>query len=94
MSDHGPFYFPTSDMFGHPYAWQMYTGYAGRLVAAGLERSFPSDAEVRNAAIEMLAERYAVEDLADDPRLIADAIVEAVGWLDARSAGGPPGSEQ
>jgi len=42
------------------------------------ERSFPTSAEVRHVAIELLAERYAVEELGGDPRLIADAIVEAV----------------
>ncbi len=78
MSDPEPFYFPDPGMFEHNDAYALFTNYAARLVAAGLERSFPSDTGARNIAIELLAERYAVEDVADDPRLIADAIVEAV----------------
>ncbi len=79
MSESQSFYLPTSEMLkGDKETWQIYTNYAAALVDAGLERSFPSDAEARYVAIELLAERYAVEDLADDPRLVADAIVEAV----------------
>ena len=79
MSEPQSFYLPTSEMLkGDKETWQTYTNYAARLLDAGLERSFPSDAEARYVAIELLAERSAVEDLASDPRLIADAIVEAV----------------
>jgi len=79
MSDSEAFYLPTSEMLKRDKdAGQMFTTYAARLHDAGLERSFPSDDEVRYVAIELLAERYAVEDVAADPRLIADAIVEAV----------------
>jgi hypothetical protein len=78
MSDPEPFYFPDPAMFGHNDAYALFTKYAASLEDAGLERSFPSDVEVRKIAIELLAERCAVEDAADDPRVIADAIVEAV----------------
>jgi hypothetical protein len=79
MSEPQPFYLPTQEMLtGDDAPWRQYNDYAARLVDAGLERSFPSDAEARFVAIELLAERYAVDDLAHDPRLIADAIVEAV----------------
>lgn len=84
MSESESFYSPTSDMFGNEDAWQMFTNYAAALVDAGLERSFPSDAVVRNIAIELLAERCAVDEVADDPRLIADSIVEAVEIRHAR----------
>ena len=85
MSDLEAFYVPTRDMFAHPYAWELYIGYAADLQAAGLVRSFPSDIEVRNCAIELLAERHAVEDVVADLRHIADAIVEAVAILEARA---------
>jgi hypothetical protein len=79
MSDSESFYLPTSGMLKRDKdAWQMFTTYAARLQDVGLERSFPSDDEVRYVAIELLAERYSVEDVADDPRRIADAMVEAV----------------
>jgi len=73
-----PFYFPDPDLVGRQDAHAAFTKYAARLQDAGLERSFPTSAEVRHVAIELLAERYAVEELGGDPRLIADAIVEAV----------------
>jgi hypothetical protein len=78
MSNPAPFYFPGPSTFEHPVALDMYTGYAASLVDAGLERSFPSDPELRAIAVELLTERHSVEDLAADPRRIADAIVEAV----------------
>jgi len=78
MSDPEPFYVPDPGMFEHDDAYALFTKYAAGLVDAGLEQSFPSDPEIRKIAIELLAERGAVDDAARDPRRIADAIVEAV----------------
>ncbi len=78
MSDPEPFYSPDPDGPGQHDAYAAFTKYAAGLKDAGLERSFPTSPEVRHVAIELLAERYAVEELGEDPRLIADAIVEAV----------------
>jgi hypothetical protein len=77
VSDSDPFYMPSPDMFGHPDAYRMYTAYAAELEAAGLADRFPKDAEVRHIAIELLAERYAVELIADEHDRIDDAIAEA-----------------
>ena len=78
MSDAEPFYVPTSETFGHDNAYDLFTNYAADLQRAGLARHFPSDPEVRYTAIELLAERCTVSDVAADARLIADAIVEAI----------------
>jgi hypothetical protein len=84
VSDSEPFYMPSPDMFGHPDAYRMYTGYAAKLEEAGLADRFPPEAELRHIVIELLAEREAVEDVEQDLRLIDDAIVEARDILDER----------
>lgn len=86
MSEPASFYCPDSSMLEHPGALDTYSGYAARLVEGGLERSFPSDPELRSIAIEILTERYRIDDVAADPRRIADAIVEAVEIRRARRA--------
>ena len=86
MSDPEPFYSPDPDNLGQHDAYFAFTKYAAGLQGAGLERSFPTSPEVRHVAIELLAERYALEELGEDPRLIADAIVEAVEIRRARRA--------
>lgn len=91
MSDSEPFYMPDPDLFGHPNAYPMYTGYATKLEEAGLRDLFPPEAELRKIVIELLAERYAVEDVAEDPSLIEDAIADARDILDRREKG--PGDE-
>jgi hypothetical protein len=45
---------------------------------------FPPDGELRNIVIELLAERHAVEEVAENPHLIDGAIVEAQDILDER----------
>jgi hypothetical protein len=82
--DSGPFYMPDPDLFGHPDAYPMYTGYAAELEDAGLAYRFPADADLRKIAIELLAERHAVDDVAADPDLIIDAVEEAQQILDER----------
>jgi hypothetical protein len=78
VSDPEPFYMPDPDLFGHPDAYPMYTGYAAKLEEAGLADRFPREADVRKIAIELLAERYAVEDIAGgELYLIDEAIAEA-----------------
>ena len=84
MSDDEPFYFPSPSMFGHPDAYGLFTGYAAKLEEAGLSPRFPSEPEVRHVAIELLAERYPVETVEQEPELIEDAIVEARGILEER----------
>ncbi len=87
MSDTEPFYFPDPDLFEHNDAWRAFTEYAAELQSAGLGRHFPTNPELRHLAIELLAERCAVGDVAEDPRLIADAIVEAVDIRHSRRQG-------
>jgi hypothetical protein len=77
MSQPEPFYAPSADLLGQD-AWHRFTSYAADLENAGLAQRFPSDPGLRNLAVELLAERSPVGDLIDHPRLIADAIVEAV----------------
>jgi hypothetical protein len=77
---------PDPDLFGHGDAYRLYTRVAAELEEAGLAGRFPSDPELRNIAIEILAERYVVEDLKDELFLIDEAIVEARGILDERRA--------
>jgi hypothetical protein len=80
-----PFYMPDPDLFGHADAYRQYTRYAAELEEAGLAGRFPDEAELRHIAIELLAERYAVEDLAaGEIYLIDDAIAEARGMLEER----------
>jgi hypothetical protein len=77
LGDGGPFYMPSPDMFGHSDAYRMFTTYASELEAAGLADLFPSDADLRKITVELLAERYAAEDVGDDHDLIDEAVVEA-----------------
>jgi hypothetical protein len=75
------------DLFGHPDAYRLFTGYAAELEGAGLAGRFPADAELRNIVIELLAERYPVAAVAQEPDLIDNATVEARQILDERRAG-------
>lgn len=86
MPDSEPFYMPDPDLFGHSDAYQLYTGYAAELEKAGFASRFPEEAELRHVAIEVLAERYAVEDL-EELDVIDDAIDEARVILDERQKG-------
>ena len=72
------FYNPEPGTFGHSDAWRLFTTFAAELERAGLAVHFPTDPTVRDVAVELLAERCTVSDVAEHPRLIADAIVEAV----------------
>ena len=81
-----PFYMPPPALFGHADAYRLFTNYAAKLEAAGLAGRFPEDAELRHAMIEMLAERYAAEDVAADPdEYLEDALAEALIERDRRS---------
>jgi hypothetical protein len=85
VSDPEPFYMPDPDLFGHADAYRLFTRYAAELEEAGLADRFPPEAELRHIAIELLAERYAIEDIAGgDLYRIDDAIVEARQILDER----------
>jgi hypothetical protein len=84
VSESEPFYFPSPDLFGHPAAYPLYTGYAAKLEEAGLAERFPPQAALRHIAIELLAEREAVENLLEDTSLIEDAIDEARHILEER----------
>lgn len=84
VSEFEPFYFPSPDLFGHPAAYPLYTGYAAKLEEAGLAERFPPQAALRHIAIELVAEREAVENLLEDPSLIEDAIDEARHILEER----------
>ena len=76
---------PSPSMFGHADAYRMFTGYAARLEEAGPAGRFPPEADLRHIAIELLAERYASEDVAQDPDdYIPDAIDEARVILEER----------
>jgi hypothetical protein len=68
---------PSPDLFGHGDAYRLYTRYAAKLEEAGFADRFPADAELRHVAIELLAERYAIDFLEADPTLIDEAIDEA-----------------
>jgi hypothetical protein len=59
-------------------ACHRYVEFARDLRMAGLADRFPSDAEVRHNTVEMLAERYRVAELVDQPSIVADAIVQVV----------------
>ena len=76
---------PEPALFRNPDAFRHYTNFAAELEAAGLADRFPSETSVRQTAVEVLAERYAVEDVAQDPALIDDAVLEAHVILDERA---------
>ena len=73
---------PDPGLFGHGDAYRLYTTFAAGLVDAGLADRFPRDPEVRKIMIELLAEREAIENLVENPDLIAEVIDEARGVLD------------
>jgi hypothetical protein len=75
--DSAPFYMPDPGLFGHNDAWHLYTSFAAALEDAGLADRFPADPDIRKVAIELLAEREAVENVEADPSLIDDAAEEA-----------------
>ena len=79
-----PFYFPDPDLFRHPDAYPLFTGFAAGLEEAGLAGRFPPEIELRHIAIELLAERSTVEEIEEDPSMIEHAISEAQGILDER----------
>jgi hypothetical protein len=78
------FYFPDPDLFRHPDAYPLFTGFAAGLEEAGLAGRFPPEIELRHIAIELLAERSTVEEVEEDPSMIEHAICEAQGILDER----------
>jgi hypothetical protein len=84
VNDSEPFYMPDPDMFGHSDAYRLFTGYAAKLEQSGLTGQFPPEPELRHAAIELLAERYTVEDVVQEPDLIDRAIAEARDIVDER----------
>lgn len=75
--DSAPCYMPDPGLFGHNDAWRLYTSFAAALEEAGLAERFPADPDIRKVAIELLAEREAVENVEEDPSLIDDAAEEA-----------------
>ena len=79
------FYMPEPALFRNEEAFHLYTGFAAGLEAAGLGNRFPRERDVRQTAIEILAELYVVEDVARDTALIEDAILEAQVILDERT---------
>jgi hypothetical protein len=91
MSNAEPFYRPEPGTFGHNDAWRLFTTFAAELERAELAVHFPTDSTVRDVAIELLAERCTVSDVAEHPRLIADAIVEAIETRYAHRGGSPIG---
>jgi hypothetical protein len=78
MTDAGTFYMPDPDLFGHADAYSLFTTYAASLEEAGLASRFPDDAEIRKIAIELLAERYALEDVEENESFIDNAVAEAL----------------
>ena len=68
---------PEPDLFGHRFAYELYTGYAADLEEAELVDRFPLDADIRHMTIELLADRYVVRDVVEHPDLIDAAIDEA-----------------
>jgi hypothetical protein len=62
----------------------MFTAFAARLEETGLAARFPPEIELRQIAIELLAERSTVEEVEETPSMIEDAIAEARGILDER----------
>ena len=80
----GPLYMPSPEVFTNPGAFRRYTTFAARLGDLALAERFPVDSELRNVIIELLAERYAPEDVAEDPSLIARVVPEASEILERR----------
>jgi hypothetical protein len=84
MSKSEPFYMPNPDLFGHADAYRLFTRYAAELEEAGLADRFPTNTELRHITVELLAERYAIDFLEEDPTLIDEAIGEALHILEQR----------
>jgi hypothetical protein len=84
VSNSEPFYLPRPDLLAHADAYREFTNFAARLKAAGLSGRFPPDTQLRHTAIELLAGRHSVEDLAEEPYLIQYAVDEARACLDER----------
>jgi hypothetical protein len=80
-----PFYFPRPDLFGKKFAWEQYTTYAARLEDAGLADHFPSEDDLRFLTVELLVDRYRVEDVIEQPHLIDTAVEDARAILAERS---------
>ena len=80
----GPFCMPDPELYGHPDAYPLFTAFASGLEEAGLAGRFPMDVELRQIAIELLAERSTVEEVEADQSMIEHAITEAQGILDER----------
>jgi hypothetical protein len=79
------FYFPGPDLFGNRFAWASYTTYAAKLEEAGLADLFPPEDDLRYIAIELLANRYRIEDVLEQRHLIDMAIEDAAALLEERS---------
>ena len=79
------FYFPSPDLFGNRFAWEAYTKYASALEEAGLADLFPSEDELRYITIELLANRYRIEDVIEQHDLIELTIHDATAILQERS---------
>ena len=102
----GPFYMPDPELFGHPDAYPLFTAFASGLEEAGLAGRFPMDVELRQIAIELLAERSTVEEVDADQSMIerrrcGDGSVqverrgrEAAALRDQRSPGADDGAEK
>ena len=71
-----PFYLP--DTLPSADEHRLYFAYADELEDAGLRTQFPSDAAIRAATIELLAERHKIDELVARPELIAEAVDDAV----------------
>jgi hypothetical protein len=84
LSDPEPFYMPDPALFGNPDAYRLYTSYATELEEAGLADLFPLEAEHRYIVIELLAERYTLEQVEQEPGLIDQAVAEARPILEKR----------
>jgi hypothetical protein len=80
-----PFYFPSPDLFANRFAWEAYTKYAADLEEAGLADRFPLEDDLRFITIELLANRYRIEDVVEQPHLIDTAIQDATELLEERS---------
>ncbi len=85
MVESDVFYMPEPALFRNPDAFRHYTNFAAELEAAGLADRFPHETDVRQTAIEILAERCTVEEVAQDAGLIDDAVLEAHVILDERA---------
>jgi hypothetical protein len=79
------FYMPEPALFRNEEAFRLYTEFAAGLVAAGLADRFPRERDVRQTAIEILAERYVVEEVVAEPDVIEFAVLEAHEILDPRA---------